>query len=239
MIYLYDPRTNILTETTYSYLSELTGMSKGNLMSYKSSKKRLGKISCYIVDENVTVQQRKAWYEKEKYHNETWKVIDGSDGIFLVSNHGRFQRVYKNHTGFLLPTLKKRGRFLEIKVRFKGIYKNYQVAKLVAHHFIEPPSSGEVLHHKNLIKTDNFAGNLEYISRGKLGGKTGHKSKCKPVIQLCRFTGEVLEEYRSAREAGRKSFVSYQSVMDCCNGKHKHSGGIYVFKWAEEYESDF
>jgi hypothetical protein len=25
--------------------------------------------------------------------------------------------------------------------------------------------------------------------------------------------------------------------MDCCNGKHKSSGGIYVFKWADDYES--
>ncbi|MGR5919900.1 hypothetical protein ACT7DD_04650 [Bacillus paranthracis] len=36
MVLLYDPKTNILSETTYEYLVELTGMMKGSLMSARS-----------------------------------------------------------------------------------------------------------------------------------------------------------------------------------------------------------
>jgi hypothetical protein len=238
MIYLYDPRTNILTETNYLYLIDLTNMSYGSLASYKSKGKRLGRIKCYIVDETTTLKQRKAWYAKEKYQNEVWKIIDGSDDKFLISNYGRVKRVYKKFTGFLLPSLYKKARYLVVKVKFHGVYKSYQISKLVAYHFVATPKPGDVLHHKNLIKTDDYSGNLEYISRNKLGKKTGQLAKSKEVVQFDRFTGEVLNEYRSAREAGRECFVSYQSVADCCNGKYKSSGGIYVFKWAVDVDMD-
>lgn len=239
MIYLYDPRTNLLTETSYSYLEELTGKKRANLASYKSLGRKIGNINCYLVDEDVTVQQRKAWYEKEKFHNEVWKVIYGSEEKFLVSNYGRFKRIFKNHTSFLLPFLMKRAGYMLVKVKFNGVYKDHKVATIVAHHFVGKPKPGQVLLHKNLIKTDDYFANLEYVSKKVLGERTGFKSRSKAVIQFDRFTGEVLGEFKSAREAGRKCFLSYQSVMDCCNGKHKSSGGIYVFKWADEYENEY
>ncbi|MDH8003018.1 hypothetical protein [Bacillus cereus] len=70
------------------------------------------------------------------------------------------------------------------------------------------------------------------FGRGKM---TGGKSKGKPVIQLDMNTREVIDEFRSAREAGRRCFLSYQAVLDNCNHKSRTSGG-YIFMFAEEYE---
>lgn len=42
--------------------------------------------------------------------------------------------------------------------------------------------------------------------KGKLGKKTGFKSTSKPVVRLDKDTMEVLEEFSSVREAGRKCF---------------------------------
>ncbi|AJG58446.1 NUMOD4 domain-containing protein [Bacillus cereus] len=235
MVLLYDPKTNILSETTYEYLAELTGMMKGSLMSARSKGTKIRSINCYLAKDDVTVEQRKEWYEKEKYHNETWKPITGSDGKFLVSNYGRFKRVSKTRVRFLLPFLKKQTGYLEIKVMYNGVYKNYRVSKIVAIHFIGYPKQGETLRFKNGIKTDTFAGNLEYVSREKLGKLTGFRSKSKPVIQLDMDTKEIIGEFRSAREAGRKCYLSYQAVLDNCNHKSRTSGG-YIFMFAEEYE---
>jgi hypothetical protein len=238
VISLYDPRTNILSKTTYDYLAELTGMSKGNLRTHKCLSIRISLIGCYITDDKVTVKQRKFWYETEKYPNETWKAIQGSDNKYIISTYGRFKRLYKSHNGFLLPFKHNRDGFMMIKVKFNGKYAQYKIATLVAYHFLDKPHPGEVLYHKNLIKTDDFVGNLEYILNSKLGEKTGFKSKSKAVIQFDRFTGEVLGEYRSAREAGRNCYLSYQAVLDCCNHKSKTSGGYYIFKWADEIEKN-
>lgn len=73
MMYLYDPRTNIMTETNYAFLEDLTRHKLATLSSYKSKKKKIWRINCYLADESVTVSQRREWYEAEKYPDETWK----------------------------------------------------------------------------------------------------------------------------------------------------------------------
>lgn len=236
MQYLYDPRTNVITETTYDYLTELTGKPKNTLASLKSRGKRINNLNCYILHENTTLKQRKAWYEKQKYEDEAWKFINGSKGEFLISNYGRFKRIYKHKTSFILPYLKKRTGYLEIKVTFNEIYKSYKVTNIVGFHFVGKPKPGEVLRHKNGIKTDDFVGNLEYIQKNVLARSTGPMSRSKPVIQLDMDTKEVLNEFRSAREAGRKCYLSYQAVLDNCNYKSKSSGG-YLFMFTDEFES--
>ncbi|MEK5524124.1 NUMOD4 domain-containing protein [Heyndrickxia sp. FSL W8-0423] len=234
-LFLYDPRTNILSETSYQYLTELSGHSYESLASMKSRKRKIRSINCYLADDKTTIAQRKEWYEKEIYHNELWKQVHGSDGAFLISNYGRFKRVYLKHTGFLLPFLHKKSGHLHIKVMFNGIYKAYKVSQLVAFHYVGMPKPGQVLHHKNEIITDDYFANLEYIDKSKLGKKTGYKSKSKPVVQLDLKTLEVIDEFRSAREAGRKCFLSYQAILDNCNHKTKTSGG-YIFMFLDEYE---
>ncbi|GAA0491137.1 hypothetical protein GCM10008986_16500 [Salinibacillus aidingensis] len=237
MIQLYDPKTNLITETTYDYLEKLTGLTRGSLQSARSRGRKIGTIDCYILKPDTTVQQRKEWYSKIKYPDEHWQEIDGSDGEFLISNYGRFKRVYKYTHKWLLPFLKKRRGYLMIKVKFKGKYQGYKISKLVAHHYLGDPKPGQVLRHKNGIKTDNFAGNLEYVSNCELGEKTGYLSKSKPVLQLDPETGKIIGEYRSAREAGRKTYMSYTAVLDVCNGMREATVDGFVFKFAEEYEA--
>lgn len=233
MLYLYDPRTNILTETTFDYVLDIAGVTKSSLKSMMSKGSKLAKINCYLVDEKVTLAKRKEWYVKEKYHQEVWKEVEGSEGKFLISSYGRVQRAYKNHSSFILPFLHR--KHLMVKVWFKGKYQQMKTGHLVAHHFLDDPKPGEVLHHKNGIVTDDFAGNLEYISNKELGKKTAHKAKARPVVKIDPETLDVLDEYRSSREAGRKNYRSYQSVLDNCNKKTKTSAGM-LFMWADEYE---
>lgn len=204
-------------------------------MSSKSLKRQIKQINCYIVDQSVSVKQRKLWYEQEIFNHEVWREVEGSERSFLVSNYGRFKRIYSNSDRLLLPFLKKRGGYLCIKVKFLGTYKAYKISSLVAYHFIRKPRKNERILHKNGIKTDNFAGNLEYCSMQKIGMKTGFKSRSKPVVQLDRESQELINEFRSAREAGRKCFLSYQAVLDNCNHKSRTSGG-YVFMFSDEYE---
>ncbi|MGP9042129.1 NUMOD4 domain-containing protein [Cytobacillus kochii] len=240
MLFLYDPTINTLTETNYEYLMELTGKKKNNLQVLKSVGRKISSINCYLVDEKVTVEQRRAWYEKEIFHNEVWKPISGSDGKYLISCYGRVKRVYKNRTAFSLPYLLScnPSKQLFIRVRFLGRYDRYPVANLVAYHFIGKPKNNEVLHHKNQIATDNYVANLEYTTRSKVGKKTGFKSRSKPITQLDMKTLEPINEFRSAREAGRNCFLSHQSILNNCNHKSKSTGG-FVFMFTDDYEQTF
>lgn len=236
-LYLYDPRANVLTETDYSYVSELTGMSRNSLASGKSRKRIIKSINCYLVDDRMTLKERKSMYEKELFEDEIWTTVEGSGGIFLISNQGRFKRIYKQREpGFILPYIRKQNNHLYVKAIFNGKYKECKVSHLVTHHFIGPNKNKLSVRHKNGIKIDCFAGNLEYMSKQRLGRLTGYSSKSKPVVQLDPETSMPIEEFRSAREAGRQMFMSYQTVLDNCNGKTELAVGEYKFMFLDEYE---
>lgn len=238
-LYLYDPRTNVSTETSYDYLVELTGSTRAVLLSSKSRQSKIRSIGCYIIDSKTTVGERRALYEKEVFHDESWKEIKGSKGEFLISNHGRFKRVYKTtEPKFLLPFIRKQNGHLYIKVRIDGAYKQRKISHLVAQHFIGINKHNRGVHHKNGIKTDCFAGNLQYISKQRLGKLTGATSRSKAVVQLCPEKLIPVEEYRSAREAGRKTFMSYQAVLDNCHNKTKLAAGCFKFMFLDDYESE-
>jgi hypothetical protein len=235
VIKLYDPRTNTLTETTYEKLAGITGMSIGSLKSSRSRESKLRKLNCYIMRDGTTLKQRKKWYEMEKFPDEAWKTIRGSDGKYFISTYGRVKRIFKNGSIKLkLPYLHPRGH-LQVKVLHDGVYKHYKISKLVGLHFLGAPKPGQVLRHKNGIKTDDFAGNLEYVAPEVLGKKTGYLSKSKPVVQLDSKTKEVIGEFRSSREAARNCYLSPTAIQENCKGKYKTAGG-YVFMYADEYE---
>lgn len=94
---------------------------------------------------------------------------------------------------------------------------------------------GMCLKFKNGIKTDTCLGNLEWITKTDLGKKTGANSRRQPVIKIDQ-SGEVVGFYPSARDAARKNFMSYQTVMDRCNGKckSKFAPDGYRYEWEDE-----
>lgn len=106
-------------------------------------------------------------------------------------------------------------------------------ATLILKTFVGPCPSGMVPYHKNGIKMDNFLGNLGYISCRELGARTGGRSRSRAVFKVG-TDGEAVEVYRSAREAARKNNMSYQTVVDRCNGKVKNpyalDGHTYVWE---------
>lgn len=239
MIYLYDPTTNIKTPTTYSEIAEMYGYSVKPLPSVKTKKKKLGKINCYIIDDKTTAKQRKELYVKETPPGEHWRIIEGSDDHFFISNYGRIKRKYsKGSIRFLLPYQCKGKCGLFIKTMFLNKYKEIKISKLVAHHFIRPARSGDILIYKNNINTDDFAGNLRYGTMREHGIRTGFKGCGRiKIVKLDPNTMEVIQEYRTIREASRMNHVSHQTINNYLKGRCKSCAG-YVFGYAADYVKD-
>lgn len=89
------------------------------------------------------------------------------------------------------------------------------------------------LRHKNGLRADYSVNNLEPISKQQLGRLTGGSSKSKPVCKI--KNGEVISFYRSARQAAKNNFMSYQTVIDRCNGKVKsrYAPDGYEYHWED------
>lgn len=252
-LYLYDPRYNLKKETTYDKLSGIFGLEKSTLMVKKSRKIKISK-KYYIISDETTVQEIRQMYEVEEFKNEVWKFIEGSDETFYISNYGRFRRVYKKHPKgkFILPYYRKKGEEKNnrnkqlIKCKFKGIYKEYSVARLVAYHFVDIYYEGKNLkytnyefedlavYHKNGILHDNYHYNLEFLDREDLGKKTAYRSKGgKTIVAIDALTNEIIDYFKSTRDVERHLPISKQAVSDHLNGKRKNTiaGGRYLFRY--------
>ena len=237
-MYLYDPMTNQTRKTTAKEMSEMTGQDNGSIRSFASRRQKLKKIGVYLSTTEPTIKERREWYAKEIIKDEAWVEVQGSDGQFLISNYGRVQRVYKHTMKFILPFQYKDKGFLQVKVRMNGKYKEYKVSQLVAMHFLGPIPKGASVFHKNGIKTDNFAGNLEYLDKSEVGKRTGYKAKSRAVTLYEPKTKAFINEYRSVREAARNNPVSIQAIYDHLNGLTPSAAGM-MFMYSEDYEAEF
>ena len=172
-----------------------------------------------------------------------WKDIEDFNGKYQVSYSGQVRRVYKSgKTRMLTPHKKSQGS------KSRKIYRNrlfvhltddngksyhIMVHQIVAKHFLDKPKPGQVPYHKNLCVMDNWASNLEYIDKKKLGQLTGASSRRQPVVKI-NHEGEIIECYSSAREAGRNNYMSYQTIIDRCNDKCKKAFAPDGFEYAWE-----
>lgn len=160
------------------------------------------------------------------------REIPGTDGRYEIDIFGNVFRVWKTkpERHLILPVV-KRGHY-EVKLTLQGGRKVFCVHKLVQRTFLGETPPGKVLYHKNGNRLDNCMNNLDFITRKELGRKTGYRSKRIPVVKKTP-SGEEVEFYRSAREAAKANYMSYQTIIDRCNGKVKKpvAPDGYVYCW--------
>lgn len=168
-----------------------------------------------------------------------WKPIPGYDGRYEASFLGQIRRIYKTKPPRILSQYEKSGerhgsRKLFVKLTRSGeTGKEMNVAQMVYMTHIGTIPDGLVVVHKNGSFVDNCVNNLILMSQTELGRKYGIRSKKKSVIKMS-GSGEVVEIYCSAREAARRNYMSYQTVIDRCNGVIKKSVAPDGFDYAWE-----
>lgn len=170
---------------------------------------------------------------------DVWRDIAGYGGKYQASITGQVRRVYRSgRTRTMTPYRRSensrarkicRNRLFVKLTDQQGRPKEVTVLKIMAETFLPPAPEGFVPYHKNGIVTDNWVSNIGFISRKELGKRTGHISKARGVIRIDE-TGEFLETWRSAREAAKHSFMSYQTIIDRCNGFYKKNGRRHGFR---------
>ena len=166
--------------------------------------------------------------------HDIWTPLPRFNGRYEINYHGIIRRTYKNGKQRIMKQeINDNGVPIVQLTDLEGHRKEYRVHVLMAETFLPPkPHPQMVLYHKNEIKKDNVIGNIDWISRSKLGKKTGGNSRRKPVTKKDK-DGEIVACYPSARDAARNNFMSYQTVMDRCNGKCKSvfAPDGYKYEW--------
>lgn len=169
---------------------------------------------------------------------ETWTDIPGYGGKYQIDREANVRRVYASGKARAMTPYHKKMRGsqrLVVKLTKDGKPREEILMRLVALTFLGPPPKGCVPYHKNGCQSDNYLNNIAYIDKRELGRLTGAKAGRRPVAKVDK-DGHAVEVYPSARETARRNYMSYQTVIDRCNGKVKGAFAPdgYAYVWDDD-----
>lgn len=183
---------------------------------------------------------------------EKWKSVTGFVGLYEISNFGRIRSLCSDkwHKGKILkPHLDGKGNYLSIILHKNKSTFHKQIHRIVAEEFIPNPHNYPCVNHKDEVKTNNNAMNLEWCTYSynatygsarykNVISRTKNKSKnAERAVLMMDKNNNVLREFRSGYEAQRHTNISRVGIRKCCIGEYRQAGG-YIWKYKEDYESN-
>lgn len=182
-------------------------------------------------------------FVKNSYMNEIWKNVEGFEGLYEVSDLGNvksLRRKCAKWNGF--RTVKERilkpGKdaigYLHVLLAKDTKRYLYKVHRLVAFHFIPKIEGKPLVHHKNGIKWDNRAENLEWVTHTEnmKHASIGSNRNGKPI--KC-SNGEI---YSSLKVASEALHIPKSSILDVIKGRKKSHKGIIFKQYEDEKEEN-
>lgn len=177
--------------------------------------------------------------------NEIWKDIEGFNGFYMVSNHGRIKSLERfvirgNRYGtttkqfvptkILKPVCDKDG-YLILSLCKNGKAYTHRVHRLVAIHFIPNIDNKPEVNHIDEIKNNNRAENLEWCTnieniRHGTGMIRSQLANIRPVIQYD-LAGNFIRQWQNYYEAANHYGVSFKAISNAVVNKHCSAG----FQW--------
>ena len=169
---------------------------------------------------------------------EIWKPVVGWEGLYEVSNMGRVKSLPRFHNAIHPYTSKekilqprgksKNGEYLSV-----SLYNNYHIKQkrvhvLVAEAFIPNPNGYKEINHKNEIKSDNRAENLEWCDRSYNVTYNGLGKRRmawrKKKIAAFDENGNLIKQFDSIDEASCWAKVDASNVSRAVNYGRKTAG---------------
>lgn len=182
------------------------------------------------------LKKKKTNQKQEKYikdlTGEEWREVPNFKN-YRISNYGR---VHNQKTNNILHPVNT-GGYLKVRLSQNGQNKDFLIHHLVYCCFndiIQYNKKDFCIDHIDGNKHNNNLNNLRKITLSENVKEAYYKQKVnsniKPVVQYSK-SNELISVFPSAREAGRQLNLDASSIIKCCKGKLKTTGG-YVFKYA-------
>lgn len=174
---------------------------------------------------------------------EIWKDVQGFEGLYQVSNMGRVRSLDRDIVTTYKGTVHTRhykGRIIKPKYTIAGYqgvtlaksgqHKRILLHRLVALHFVGGYKERLVVNHKNEIKDDNRAENLEFVTytyNNTYGEQFKHRyDKHSKRVLKCDKDGTVISEYKSLHDAARQNGTAATVISRWCKSVYKPQNGL-------------
>lgn len=170
---------------------------------------------------------------QKKFSMETWKSVDGYNGLYEVSSNGLVRSVLRKvwnpgrncyrvqYPRVLRLTVDNNG-YNRVTLSKEGKIKQHLVHRLVAEAFIPNPKNLPQINHINEVTSDNRIENLEWCTNEYNCNYGNHnsnisKSQSIPVLQYT-LEGKFIREWQSSREAESETGIANTNILRCCHG---------------------
>ena len=171
-------------------------------------------------------------------NNEIWKDIDNLP--YEISSTGIVRRkadsaYYHSKKAEVKPYINNKGYLCINLYKQSKVYK-FQIHRLLAIAFLPNPEGWPVINHIDGNPLNNDLSNLEWCTErenaihGTRTKRVAEKLSQK-VIQLD-LNDNILNVFKSMRQAERETGIDATSISACCNGKRKSAGG---YKWRRKW----
>lgn len=170
---------------------------------------------------------------------EIWKSVEGYEGLYEVSNMGNVRSLKRKTTkGKLLNPILDKDGYLRVTLSKNNNAKGHRVHRLVALAFVDGCSlENNIINHKNEIKTDNRAENLEWCDAkyntnyNDMPLRRAEWSK-KPIIAK---KGKEVLRFESVTQAARQLGCSHGNISGCLLGyRGRRTLKGYYFEFEKE-----
>jgi hypothetical protein len=175
---------------------------------------------------------------------ETWRDVQGYEGLYMVSNLGNVKALPRFHNnngcGYMqkerIMLQGKRGRYPRVTLRKDGIAKDMSVHRLVAMAFIPNPEKKPCVNHIDNNPENNCVDNLEWCTHRENAlhayrvanvchGRKGkhHTQEVKEIISKkgkgrippnAAFTVEEARDIKTRKQAGERRKAVYEDYKN-------------------------
>lgn len=147
---------------------------------------------------------------------EVWKDVKGYEGLYQISNRGRvksLERINENNHPIKERIMKPSMSlgYLYVGLRKQGKQKRMRIHRLVAAAFIPNPDNKEEVGHKDETRTNNYADNLEWVSKKENNNMPLHKER---VRIACLNRREQISRYMSESQKGSSNSAARKVICD-------------------------
>ena len=148
-----------------------------------------------------------------------WRSVEGYEGLYEVSNTGFVRSVRRATTrGRILKGVPDKNGYLHVSLSAGNVRRRFSIHRLVAKAFV--PGQTELkntVNHKNEVKNDNRAENLEWCTSGyntRYMGGIERRAK-KRRIPVIAYSENEIKVFDSIVKAAKELGVSHGDISGC------------------------